>query len=296
MRNEVKIKVDKIFTKIDRIAKLGRDYQMDYKKYLDELLSNGDYDYFKMCLETHYQIDIRLYNNFSQVRDSTWELILEKTKSAFLEKLKKLYNSKGVYQIGNDIGSESFDNTKIELSNTLDSTYNEISGTSSKISFSKNGQILNVDIVDINLYNINISRVDWSGETPRSAKLLQNFNSGSDYFIQSSYPTQIPLTHGDTYLIEVEKKNDYGKFYYRLDLSRDDKIGSITEVAMDNYLESNYYYKNKKLAEILGYKKTFLEVRKSSGDMITIVHSDPASSEEMNLYQRYVMAIDYLLS
>jgi hypothetical protein len=296
MRKEVKIKVDKIFTKIDRIAKLGRDYQMDYKKYLDELLSNGDYDYFKMCLEVNYQIDIRLYNNFLQVKDSTWELILEKTKSAFLEKLKKLYNSKGVYQIGNDIRSESFDNTIIELSNTLDSAYNEISGTSSKIGFSKNGQILNVDIVDINLYNINISRVDWFGETPRSAKLLQNFNSGSDYFTQSSYPTQIPLTHGDTYLIEVEKKNDYGKFYYRLDLSRDDKIGSITEVAMDTYLESNYYYKNKKLAEILGYKKTLLEVRKSSGDMITIVHSDPASSEEMNLYQRYVMAIDYLLS
>ena len=62
MPTDIKIKIDKIYAKIDRIAKLGRDYQMDYKRYIAELLSKGDYIYFNMCLETYYDIDIRKYS------------------------------------------------------------------------------------------------------------------------------------------------------------------------------------------------------------------------------------------
>ena len=462
MQTAIKIKIEKIYKKIDKIAKSGRDYQMDYKKYLDELLTKGDYEYFQMCLEVYYDIDIRKYKSFIEVKNLTWNLIIEKTKSSFLERLKKLYRTKSVYQIGSEIRIESSLKTNIDLSNTLSSTYSEISGTSSKISLTKNGDILDINIIDDHLYNINISKVTWNNSNPIIDSLLQNINAGTyndvivhtgstsndlildrlsivnsinipdnsvfgvteieleidithtyigdlsinikapnervmnvvrqaggysdnysnikfttsdlykrieyirqdnltgkyqmdkysnvgeslywsdsvklsdllpttniggtwslyvkdsaggdtgklnswllnfsvikknDYFTQSSYPTQIPLTHGGTYLIEVEKKNDYGKFYYRLDISRDDLIGTITEVDIDNYSESNYYYRSKYLAEFLGYKKTFLEVRRrGSTEVITIAHNDPKVSEEMNLYQRYVMAIDYLLS
>ena len=466
MPTDIKIKIDKIYAKIDRIAKLGRDYQMDYKRYIDELLSKGDYIYFNMCLETYYDIDIRKYSNIYEVKDLTWFIILEKTKSAFLEKLKKLYKSKGVYQIANEIRSENTGNSIISISNTLGLTYSEISGTSSKIGFTASNGIININIVDDHLYNININKVNWGSSGPIITNFIQTINSGirndvmsytgsltntqildnsdvvnsvdvdssdvlgvtelelkvdithsyigdllinikapngniinvkrnnvlgsefnnyknvtfttsenykkltvikannlsgkfqmdkyagigtqsqsyisnsvklpdlltdnafdgnwelfirdvsvgdkgtlnawnldfsilrkNDYFTQSSYPTQIPMTHGATYLVEVEKKDDYGKFYYRLDITREDFLGTITEVSIDNYLESNYYYKNKQLAEILGYKKTFLEVRKNgSTDVVTIAHIDPKSSEEMNLYKRYAMAIDYLLS
>lgn len=466
MPTDIKIKIDKIYAKIDRIAKLGRDYQMNYKKYIDELFSKGDYIYFTMCLETYYDIDIRKYNNLYEVKDLTWPIIIEKTKSAFLEKLKKLYISKGVYQIGHEIRSENTGNSIMYLSDTLGITYSEISGTSSKIGFTTSNGIVNIDIIDDHLYNININKVNWGASGPIITNFIQTINSGvrndvmsytgsltntkildnidvlnsvdvsssnvlgltelelkidithsyigdllinlkapngkiinvkrnnvlgsefnnyknvkfttsenykkltvikannlsgkfqmdkyagvgtqsqsyistavklpdlltdnnfdgnwelfirdissgdkgtlnywnldfsilrkNDYFTQSSYPTQIPMTHGATYLIEVEKKDDYGKFYYRLDIVREDVLGTITEVSIDNYLESNYYYKNKQLAEILGYKKTFLEVKKNgSTDVITIAHIDTKSSEEMNLYQRYAMAIDYLLS
>jgi subtilisin-like proprotein convertase family protein len=463
MPSDIKIKISKIYTKIDRIARSGRDYFMDYKKYVDELISKGDYDYLLMCLETLYDIDTRVYRNVSELKNRTWETILEKTTSSFVERLRKLYKSKGIYQQGNQLRSDSDGNVILSVSNTLDSNY-AIVATSSKIEFTRKDDVINVDIIDSNLFNIDISKVTWSDLVPKSPTLLQNINSGTyndvlsyvgsvtssnildnvnvvnsimvnasdeigltelelnldithshigdlvinlkapngkvinvktdgvlnsaannyknikfttsedykkltilrtnntngkyqmdkysgvgtqsyisnepnlgglltnnrfngkwdlfirdvstgdkgvlnswgldfsvlrknDYFTQSSYPTQIPLTHGGTYLIEVEKKNSYGKFYYRLDISRDDYIGDINEVSVDNYLESNYYYRNKKLAEILGYKKTFLEVKKAgSEDVITIIHNDINVSEEMNLYQRYVMAIDYLLS
>lgn len=463
MPSDIKIKISKIYTKIDRIARSGRDYFMDYKKYVDELISKGDYDFLLMCLETLYDIDPRVYRNVTELKNRSWETILEKTTSSFVERLRKLYKSKGIYQNGNQLRSDDVLNSIFTISDTLDSNY-AIVATSSKIEFTRTDNILNIDIIDSNLFNIDISKVIWTNLGPKSPKLLQNINSGTyndmlsyvgsvtssnildnvnvvnsimvnssaeigltelelnldithsyvgdliinlkapngkvinvkkdgvlngtadnyknikfttsedykkltilkmnnttgkyqmdkysgigtqsyisnepnlgglltnnsfdgkwdlfirdistgdkgvlnswgidfsilrknDYFTQSSYPTQIPLTHGGTYLIEVEKKNDYGKFYYRLDISRDDYIGDITEVSIDNYLDSNYYYKNKKLAEILGYKKTFLEVKKAgSEDIITIIHNDSNVSEEMNLYQRYVMAIDYLLS
>ena len=296
MKNEVRIKVDKIFTKVDKIARSGKDYQMDYNKYVDELLAKGDYDYLQLCLETYYNIDSRTYKNVSVLKDLSWSIILEKTSSSFVERLKKLYKSKGIYQQGDKILCDNVSNAIFTLSDTLDSNY-AIVATSSKIEFTRNGDILNIDIVDTNLFNIDISKVDWTGIVPKFATFLQNFNSGSDYFTQSSYATQIPLTHGGTYLIDVEKRNDYGKFSYRLEIERDDNIGTITEVSIDSQLSSNYYYKNKQLSELLGYKKTFLEVKKiGQSDVVTIVHNDPAVSEEMNLYQRYVMAIDYLLS
>lgn len=296
MRNEVRIKVNKIFTKIDKIARSGRDYQIDYKSYIDELVKKGDYESFQLCIETYYDIDPRSYKSVNELKNLTWSLILEKTSSSFIEKLRKLYKSNGIYQQGNQLKSDNALNAIFTLSDTLDSNY-LIVATSSKIELTRIDDIINIDIVDNNLFNIDISKVDWSGDTPKSVTLLQKFNSGSDYFTQSSYPTQIPLTHGGTYLIEVEKRNDYGKFSYRLEIERDDTIGTITEVSIDNYLESNYYYKNKQLAEILGYKKTFLEVKKvGQTDVLTIIHNDPEVSEEMNLYQRYAMAIDYLLS
>lgn len=296
MRNEVRIKVNKIFTKIDKIARSGRDYQIDYKNYIDELVKKGDYESFQLCIETYYDIDPRSYKTVNELKNLTWSLILERTSSSFVEKLRKLYKSSGIYQQGDQLKSDNVTNAILTISDTLDSNYT-IVATSSKIEFTKTDDILNIDIVDTNLFNIDISKVDWSGDTPKFATLLQNFNSGSDYFTQSSYPTQIPLTHGGSYLIEVEKRNEYGKFSYRLEIERDDNIGTITEVLIDNYLDSNYYYKNKHLAEILGYKKTFLEVKKvGQTDVLTIIHNDPTVSEEMNLYQRYVMAIDYLLS
>ena len=295
MRNEVRIKVDKIFTKIDKIARSGKDYQIDYKNYIDELVQKGDYESFQLCIETYYDIDPRSYKTVNELKNLTWSLILERTSSSFVEKLKRLYKTKGIYQHGDQIKSDNVSNAIFTLSDTLDSNYT-IVATSSKIEFTRTNDILNIDIVDTNLYNIDISTVDWSNDVPRFEKPLQNLNSGSDYFTQSSYATQIPLTHGGTYLIEVEKRNDYGKFSYRLEIERDDNIGTITEVSIDD-LDSNYYYKNKQLAEILGYKKTFLEVKKvGQTDVLTIMHNDPTVSEEMNLYQRYVMAIDYLLS
>lgn len=295
MRNEVRIKVDKIFKKIDKIARSGRDYKTDYKNYIDELVLKGDYESFQLCIETFYDIDPRSYKTVNELKNLSWSLILERTSSSFVEKLRKLYKSKGIYQHGDQIKSDNITNAIFTLSDTLDTNY-AIVATSSKIEFSRTNDLLNIDIIDNNLYNINISKVDWSSTVPRFASSLQNLTSESDYFTQSSYETPIPLTHGGTYLVEVEKRNDYGKFYYRLEIERDDIIGAITEVSIDD-LDSNYYYKNKQLAEILGYKKTFLEVKKvGQTDVLTIMHNDPTVSEEMNLYQRYVMAIDYLLS
>ena len=69
MRNEVRIKVNKIFTKIDKIARSGRDYQIDYKSYIDELVKKGDYESFQLCIETYYDIDPRSYKSVNELKN-----------------------------------------------------------------------------------------------------------------------------------------------------------------------------------------------------------------------------------
>jgi hypothetical protein len=77
----------------------------------------------------------------------------------------------------------------------------------------------------------------------------------------------------------------------------EDLLGTITEVNVSDLVDRSYHKRSRALMNTLGVSKTYLEVRKNGTDqVITFVHEDGKLSEDMNLYERYTMAVDYLLS
>jgi hypothetical protein len=98
-----KKQIDRVYSKIDKLAKKGRDQIFEYIKLIDDLINKGNYGYFEQCLNIYYGIDtIKKYNNVIDIKANTWSLILFKTQNRFAVNLKSLYDSKGVYQVGLD--------------------------------------------------------------------------------------------------------------------------------------------------------------------------------------------------
>jgi hypothetical protein len=100
--NDRKI-IEKIHRKIDTLAKRGKDHVFEYYKYIDELVDKGQYGYVEQVMSIYYDIDITNMIDVNEVKRKTWKPILFRTNSTFSTKLKKMYDSKNVYQIGLNI-------------------------------------------------------------------------------------------------------------------------------------------------------------------------------------------------
>lgn len=96
--NSYKRKLDKIFSKVDKIAQVGKDNLLEYQKYIDELIDKGDYAAFQDMLYIYYNIDTIDTQTVEEVKNRTYNEIIFQTKSSFLNKLSRLYKRKGVYQ------------------------------------------------------------------------------------------------------------------------------------------------------------------------------------------------------
>lgn len=284
--------VDKIYNKIAKLALGGRDREPDYKKLIDNSLENGEYDHFLLALEKYYKIEAFEYKTVSEIKQ-LWPSILEKTKSPLINRLTSLYKKKNVYQIGYEIRSESVDFINISLSETLSSTYSTVSDINPLISFSKNENHISINILSTSVYNININKTSWDEQIPTDINLFESISN--EISATASYVTNIPLEKG-TYMIKVDTNDSYYSYRYRLNIVNTDLLGTIKEVDSID-LSTNYLFRNKKMSEILGQKKTYLEVQRiDESEPITIIFDNQKLSEEMNLYKRYEMAIDYLLN
>lgn len=98
-----KRKLNKIKKRINSIAKVGTDNFLEYYKYIDELLNKGDYSTFQELLQIDYNIDTYEYRSVLEMREDTFKMIVEQTKSDFMQKLTTLYKKRGVYQQSFDI-------------------------------------------------------------------------------------------------------------------------------------------------------------------------------------------------
>jgi hypothetical protein len=286
--------IEKIFKRVSKLALGGKNNELEYKRMIDNFIENNQYDYFLLCLEKYYKIDAFEYKTVSHVKQ-LWPDILEKTKSPLINRLTNLYKQKQVYQIAFDIRSESNDFVSLNLGETLSSTYST-TGVNPHINFTKSENEISINILNPNVYNIDINKTDWNiYSNPTQIKLIESFTTPNDFLGTASYTTNIPFENG-VYMIKVDSRDSYYSFRYRLEVIKDDFLGTIKEVdSIDN--STNYFVRNKKLSEILSMKKTFLEVKKRDmSEPITIIAEDPNKSEEMNLYNRYVLAIEYLLS
>jgi hypothetical protein len=293
-----KKKIEKIYSQIDKLATKGKDQIYEYHKLIDDLISKGDYNYLELTLFYEYKIDIKDYSSISDVKNITWEEILFQTNTSFSKKIKKVLDTKGVYQMGFDIYSDNINNINITVSYPLSSTYSNTSSTQS-VSLTRNDNNIYISTNDNNVYNIDVYYSQWENNVtiPTTIKILQNISATQS---GNQYKTEIPTSQGGTYLIRTQMRSHnpitYRELNYRVQIDRSYKLGSIIEI--DQFSENyNYYFQNKQFSKLIGTRVTYLEVTKIGVTSSVLVDiGSPQSKEEINLVERYKAAIDYLLS
>lgn len=300
--NQDKKKIEKIFNKIDKLATKGKDQIQEYYKLIDELIDKGEYSYLEQCLSKFYEIEASSFSNVVDVKTKTWNDILFLTNSSFSKKLKKLYDSKNVYQIAFDIHSDSASIVGLTVSLPLSITYSTTSSTQSVIP-SKNGNYVYLNTNDESVYKLDIFRAEWDivdgiyQPIPRSLKQLQTIEV---FATQSLYQTEIPISHGREYLVKSYSRkslpNTFVRLNYKLTITKDSLIGKIVEI--DTFTQKGeYFLQNKEFAKVMGNRVTYLEAIKTGATQSYIITSESLSlSEEQNLINRYKIAVEYLLS
>lgn len=106
MANMYRKKLEKIYKKIDKIASKGKDNQLEYYKYINELISKGDYSAFEEVLLIYYQLDVSNERDIDSYKKNSWNIICSNTKSVFLSKLSNLYKQNRIYQYSFDVYSD----------------------------------------------------------------------------------------------------------------------------------------------------------------------------------------------
>jgi hypothetical protein len=92
--------IEKIYKKLDLLGQRGEDAIMDFRDYVDEIVSNSQYTVFEDVITTKYNIDMRKYKFIEDVKKDLFKEIRFKTKSKYLKNLNSLISSKNLYLIG----------------------------------------------------------------------------------------------------------------------------------------------------------------------------------------------------
>jgi hypothetical protein len=92
--------------RIDRVAKKGMDGHVEFKELMEELINQQRFSVFVDTLIQHYDYTGRM-DDFEEIRTIGWKQILLYTNSEISDKLKKLYDKKGVYRQGMEIYNNS---------------------------------------------------------------------------------------------------------------------------------------------------------------------------------------------
>ena len=310
MISDTRKKLEKIYTRIDKLATKGKEYIYEYYKLIDELVDKGDYSYFEQAMYYFYEIDITKWSNVQDVKKNTWSEVLFQTNSSIQKKLKKLFDSKSVYQMGLEFYTDSLDTIQISASQPLTFTYS--SGPipiSQTLYIQRNASTIYVGTDNQDVYKLEIYRSEWSSPStfhpvgtpvPNSLDLINLIGTQSESITSGSntlYRTNIATTHGRDYLLKTYIKDSATNLInYRIIIEKNAHLGKISEI--DTYTQDvSYYIQNKQYAKVIGARKTYLQVDKIGATQSLIVENDnPSLSEEQNLVNRYKIALDYLLS
>lgn len=290
-----KKKIQKIFNQIDKLASKGREYVHEYHKLIDDLIEKGEYNYFELTLFYSYSLDIKDYQNLIDVKNKTWNEILFQTNSPVSKKIKRVFDTKQVYQMGFDVFSDSLSSVQFSISDPLSSSYLTTSSTQSfTLSLVSNNVYISSND---NITKYEISRCKWEVEDGVDKPVKDTIYNMQDIKVgtQSSYKTEIPTTAG-VYLITTESKDSFSRYNYKVSVTRNTFLGQIKEIDTLSD-DSKYFIQNKQFARLIGTRVTYLEVTKAGATSSFIIDTElPNSSEDTNLVNRYKIAVDYLLS
>ena len=292
MTNTTK-RINSIHSRLDKIALKGKDNYLEYSNYFNDLSQTGDYDNLLQCLYIHYSVKVDEIKSYESFKKGAWKEILFKTDANINKRTKKLYDKKQVYQTGFDIYSSDINFSTITLSNPLSSTYSTTNFPKGiNISYSNNSIRLGTNS---NIYDIVLSKATW-GTASNVPKNVQEFQKIIG-LTQSTYKLEIPTSHDTQWLVTTYERPGYKVLNYKLNVNTTNKyLGQIIEegIYTDEY---KYLIKNREYARITKTRKTFLEVKKVGATQSVIIDQDDLKlSEENNLYNRYVLAVNLLLS
>jgi hypothetical protein len=99
MINKKRLEIEKIYQKIDKIAKVGSENFIEYYLYVDTLIRTQQYYKLLECLDLKYKFDAQ-YKDLATIKKESWRFILSSTLSPYQDTYKKLLKSKKVYQNG----------------------------------------------------------------------------------------------------------------------------------------------------------------------------------------------------
>lgn len=177
--------IDSIHKRLDKIALKGKDNYLEYSNYFKELSANGNYDNLLQCLYIYYLVDIeKPIRNINNFRKDTWKSVLFKTDSSINKRIKKLYDSKKVYQTGFDIWSSDPNSLTVVLSNPMSTTFSS-TNLSKGISFSHvntaTQSYINMNILNDRIYKLDIQKAIWDNSSKEIRTLSATFSPGSGY-------------------------------------------------------------------------------------------------------------------
>jgi hypothetical protein len=286
-------KINKIYSQIDKIALKGKDNYLEYCQYIDDSIEKFDYDNLLQCLYYNYYIDIEKLITVDDVKNKTWNQIRILTNLTLAKKIKKLYDSKKVYQTSFDMWSQDPKYFVINLSSPLSVTYSSASA-SAGINITRSNAILNINILNPKIYEIEISKAIWSGtpSIPSNIEMYQQIKG----ITQSLYELEIPTSFDTQWLINTKERSPFRELNYKFNLSTNKYLGQIIEI--DDYNdETKYLIKNRQFARITKTRRNYLEVNKIGATQSVILEDyDYSISDDENMYRKYVTAVNLLTS
>lgn len=101
----IRKQIDKIYQKIDLIAKTGQDNFQEYYDYVDDLIQKGNYALYTQVLYIKYDFDYSKYLSVDLIKEKSWPLVLIRTNTKLQDDLYKLLKNNDLYQIGINIYS-----------------------------------------------------------------------------------------------------------------------------------------------------------------------------------------------
>jgi hypothetical protein len=260
MINQTKLEIDKIYKKIDKIAKKGNDNFLEYSILFDYLIKDGKYSYLKECIEYKYEYDIS-FMDIPSAKKESWKEVLFRTNSSFQDFKRNLLKSRVIYQSGLYY-------------------YKDIPTTSAKvIDISGTGAELNPIVQSGSVTSISIVRVG------------SGYSASASIVITGGYSTAsaVPIIRGGKVYSTQILDNGTG---HNMSL----KLGKIEE--SDEYLVdvSNKFTKDL-YQRIIGNKTTILTVTKEGYTYSETFSSwNTEYSYDKNISNLYTQAVNYLVS
>jgi hypothetical protein len=292
--NPIEKKINKIYSQIDKIATKGKDNYLEYCQYIDDSIAKSDYDNILQCLYYNYNVDIEKLHTVEDVKKKTWNQIRILTNLSLAKKIKKLYDSKKVYQTSFDIWSEDPKYIMINLSSPLSVTYSQ-SNEPIGITVTRSNSTINVNTTNNKIYEITLSKATWTGtpSIPSNIELVQEIKGITQ---SSTHKLEIPTSFNTQWLLKTKERSTFRELNYSLSLSTNKYLGNIIEV--DDYNdETKYLIKNRQFARITKTRRNFLEVNKIGATQSVILEDyDYSISDDENMYKKYVTAINLLIS